>query len=162
MSIKCKKCDSVDIVKSGFVLGKQRYKCKECNSNFRVGDDREKYSDEERLKVIKIYLENVGIRSIERLTGVSSRMVVYWIRKFSAIIKNKLDDDVRKVQGKEDIEVLELDEMFSVLKKNLANIPDSKKRKIPNCMTSQKSKEENISFYGLLTIGKKTKLLILK
>jgi transposase-like protein len=156
MSIKCKSCESLEVVKSGIVSGKQRYECKKCNRNFRVGDDREKYTENDRLKIIKLYLENVGIRSIERLTGVSSRMVIYWIRKFSNIIKDKLNNDLEKLEGKkENIEILEIDEMFSYLKKNL---------KIDSEEMDDTTKEtkKNISFYGLLSTGKQTKLLILK
>ena len=31
---KCKKCESNEYVKAGFVKGKQRYKCKKCGCQF--------------------------------------------------------------------------------------------------------------------------------
>ncbi len=142
MSILCKFCDSKRIVKNGIIKKKQRYKCKECLRSFRVGDDREKYEEIERLKVIKLYLENVGIRSIERLTGISSRMIIYWIRKFSNLIKDNFNKNLSNLK-KEDIKILEIDEMFTYLKK------------------SQKMEGEQF-LYGLHLTEKKTKLLILK
>ena len=36
----CKKCNSENCVKNGFVRGKQRYCCKECGCNFIEGDAR--------------------------------------------------------------------------------------------------------------------------
>lgn len=36
--VKCKKCQSENIVKNGKVRGKQRYLCKDCRYNFVEGD----------------------------------------------------------------------------------------------------------------------------
>ena len=36
----CKKCGSENIVKSGIVGGRQRFRCKGCGCNFRLGDNR--------------------------------------------------------------------------------------------------------------------------
>ena len=38
--VACKKCGSENIVKSGVVGGKQRFRCKNCGCNFRTGDNR--------------------------------------------------------------------------------------------------------------------------
>lgn len=40
--LKCKRCGSTQIVKSGIVRGKQRYLCKKCSYHFVEGDLREK------------------------------------------------------------------------------------------------------------------------
>ncbi len=88
--ISCKHCKSSKLVKYGFSKNNsQRYKCKECLRPFVIGDKREKYSMEKKEKVIKMYLEGVGIRSIERLEGVSNPLIIHWIRKFSKILKKK-------------------------------------------------------------------------
>ena len=143
MSIICKNCGSKKIVKNGFVLDKQRYKCKECRHNFRVGDKRQRYSEKEKLKVIQLYLENSGIRSIERITGIYNNLISHWIKKFSTIIKKNINKDLEKIKTKEDIEILEIDELVTYIKKN-------------------QKMGENISLYGLLSTETKTKLLILK
>jgi len=68
----CKSCGSDKVTKNGRDNKcKQRYKCKSCGIRFRNGDDRLKHGLSKRIKVIKMYLENVGIRSIERLEEVS-------------------------------------------------------------------------------------------
>ena len=98
----CKHCGSDHLVKNGIVGGKQRYKCKNCQRTSRSGDLRAKYTIDKKLKVIKMYLEGVGIMSIERLEGVSNPLIIYWIRKFSNILRQKLlsveiPDDVRNI-----------------------------------------------------------------
>ena len=40
LSIESKRCSRKSIVRSGFVLGHQRYKCKDCGCNFKLGDNR--------------------------------------------------------------------------------------------------------------------------
>lgn len=149
--ISCKHCKSLSFVKNGFVFGKQRYKCKECNKTFIDGDGREKYDDEKRFKVISMYLEGVGIRSIERLENVSNVLVIKWIRKFSKIIKNKLNIAANKVHDKEDVAIVEIDELVTWIKKNREKIKQQ-----------GKLSKENIPSYGLLLIGTDLKLLTLK
>ena len=79
--VLCKHCGSSNSVKSGLVHGKQRYTCKDCCKTYRLGDGRERYTDEKRLKVYHMYLEGVGIRSIERLEKVSSPLIIQWNKK---------------------------------------------------------------------------------
>ena len=81
-------------IKNGYVKGKQRYKCKNCSKTYREGDEREKYTNEQRLKVLKWYLEGAGIMSIERMEGVPNPLIIQWIRKFSKIIRQKLNENI--------------------------------------------------------------------
>jgi transposase-like protein len=76
----CKFCNSGKYVKNGSVYKKQRYKCKDCKRNFIEGDERQKYTQADHLKVIKLYLENCGIRSIERLTGIRNSQILNGLR----------------------------------------------------------------------------------
>jgi len=115
--IKCKHCGSEDRVKNGYVGGKQRYKCRDCNKTYREGDLRERYTNEKKMKVLSMYLEGIGIRSIERLEKVPNPLIIKWIRKSSNIIREKLNEvtipeDARKIQ------IIELDELFSYCQKN--------------------------------------------
>ena len=134
----CKECGSSVLVKNGMVLGKQRYKCKECGCNFREGDAREKHSLEKKMKVLQCYFEGVGIRSIERLEKVSSTLIIHWIRQVSKIVKEKLASVKIEENGK-NISILEVDEIFTYCKKN----------------------SEKYTF-GLLLIGTEIRLLTLK
>jgi transposase-like protein len=119
--VKCKHCSSEKRVNNGFVGGKQRYKCKTCGKTYRVGDLREKYTNEKRLQVIKWYLEGAGIMSIERMEGVPNPLIIKWIRKFSKIVRQKLNE-ARIPDDAKDIQILELDELFSYCKKTLQNL----------------------------------------
>ena len=70
--------------------GKQRFKCKNCNKDIREGDLREKYNNNKRMRVSKCYLEGLGIRTIERLEGVSNPLIIKWIRNFAKELKFRL------------------------------------------------------------------------
>lgn len=138
MSFECKHCGGLSGVRNGIVGGKQRYKCKLCHKTFREGDERVKHSIDKKIKVIKCYLEGVGIRSIERLEGVSSPLIIYWIRQTSRIVREKLRSATIDENAK-NISILEVDELFSYCKKNSAK-----------------------STFGLLLIGTEIKLLTLR
>ena len=72
----CKHCNSTKLTLSGIVKSKQRYRCKDCGKTSREGDKRIVHSLEKKIKVIKSYLEGVGIRSISRLENISAPMVM--------------------------------------------------------------------------------------
>ena len=70
--LKCKFCGSNRINKRGKQKynGKQRYLCRDCGKIWTDGkDNRLKYSNKKREKVIKMYLENVSIRKQGRTDG---------------------------------------------------------------------------------------------
>ena len=114
--ITCKFCGKSHYKKYGFLGNKQKYKCKECGKVFVIGDNREKYSYDKKLKVIRMYLEGVGIRSIERLEHISTPLILKWIKGVSKIIKDKLINT--EVPDKlENIEILEIDEITDIFKK---------------------------------------------
>jgi len=134
----CKHCGSKERVKNGYVQGKQRFKCRECGKSYRDGDLRERYTNEQRLRVVKWYLEGVGIMAIERMEGVPNPLIIKWIRKFSKILRQRLNETPIPDNARE-IEIIELDELFSYCQKKLTK-----------------------STYGLLLIGTEIKLLTSK
>lgn len=138
MSEKCKYCGSEGRVKNGYVQGRQRYKCKGCGKTYRAGDLRERYTNEQRLRVIKWYLEGAGVMAIERMEGIPNPLIIKWIRKFSKILRQKLNETEIPKNAK-DIQIIELDELFSYCQKKLTK-----------------------STYGLLLIEGEIKLLTLK
>lgn len=114
------------------------YKCKSCGKNTREGDARVRYTTDQKIKVVKMYLEGVGIRSIERLEGVSAPLIIVWIRQLAQLVKRKLEE-IKIEENARNISILEVDELFTYCKKNC----------------------EKYS-YGLLLIGTEIKLLTLK
>lgn len=113
---QCKYCGSNNLVKDGYVHGKQRFLCKECAKTSRYGDQRCRYSLEKKVKVIKLYTEGMGLRAIERLEGISVSLLVYWIRNFSKIIRDKLNN-TELPQDTKEVSILEVDELFTYFQK---------------------------------------------
>ena len=143
MSLSCKDCQGNRIIKNGFIEDVQRYRCKQCRYNFVEGDKRIKYGSKDHLKVIKLYLENCGIRTIERLTGIRNSQISKWMERTATYIRRQLRLSESKIKTIQDIEIMELDELYTFVKKD-------------------RSTEENASSYGLLLIDQQIKLLILK
>ena len=121
MSIKCKFCSGLEIVKNGFVRGHQRYLCESCNKNFIQGDRRKNntYSNQTKNMVIRMYLNNCGIRRIAHILDIPLSTTFGWIKKAGKIVdemvKNK-NEEFKKV------DVLEMDELFTYIKKNQKQI----------------------------------------
>ena len=63
------------------VKNKQRYLCREWGKTTRVGDKREKYGIEQKIKVAKLFTEGVSIRSIERIENIPASLIVYCVSK---------------------------------------------------------------------------------
>ncbi len=77
----CPQCQSDEIIKSGILNDRQRYKCKSCSYHFTVnklGKSIDKYYV---TKALQLYLEGISYREIERILGVSHVTVMKWVRK---------------------------------------------------------------------------------
>ncbi len=90
------------------------------------------------MKVLKMYLEGMGIKAIERLEGVPNPLIIYWIKHYTDILRSILDTTEFPKQLSK-IEILEMDELYSFVKKR-----------------------ETGSTFGLLWTETGIKLLILK
>ena len=109
--IKCRHCGSEELRKDGIAKGKQRYKCKQCKRTTGDNDQRYKYSLSKRLKVLKGYLERLGIMALDRLEGVPNTLIIKWIKNYSKILKEL----IAKATVAETIKsatILEMDEIF--------------------------------------------------
>ena len=111
---KCKKCGSSKIVKNGLQDNVQRYKCKDCSSVFRGKEGM--YSADFKLEAIMMYINSMGIRAIARVKKVHNSVISSWVKKMGEIIKDTFHDKINEVQPK-DISILELDELFTYIKK---------------------------------------------
>ena len=79
--VKCRYCGSEQLRKDEVVKCKQRYKCKQCKRTTRENAQRCKYSLSKRLKVLKGYLEGLGIMALERLEGVPNPLIIKMVQK---------------------------------------------------------------------------------
>jgi len=108
--IRCKKCGSSSFVKSGYIRGNQRYKCKECRCNFKLGDNRGKISPE--AKALGMLMYGSGKASygmIARLFKVTRSAVLYWIRSMGSRLPAP--------QINTEIEEVSIDEMWHFIHK---------------------------------------------
>lgn len=79
----CPQCQSDQIVKSGIVNDRQRYKCKSCNYYFTVNKLGKKIDQYYVTKALQLYLEGLTYREIERIIGVSHVSVMNWVKKYN-------------------------------------------------------------------------------
>ena len=111
--IRCKKCESVDVVKAGKVKGNQRYKCKKCDCQFQPDRKSGKPEGAKRLAVM-LYMFGLSMRTIARIVKSDVHAVYRWIKRFAI-------DNYEKpipISGKV---VIELDEMWHYIQKKQIN-----------------------------------------
>ena len=83
MSISnCPRCNSTQIVKSGIVNNRQRYRCKKCNYFFTVNKLGKKIDDYYVTKALQLYMEGLSYREIERILGISHVAIGNWVKEF--------------------------------------------------------------------------------
>lgn len=111
--MKCPKCGKEESVKAGFNNKKQRYKCKNCGC-FYTKSYKAGYSPDIKRKAIQLYLEGVGFRQIERIMCISNVTVLYWVRDLA----KKLKEYVAKTQKPKKVNIIELDELYTYVKKS--------------------------------------------
>lgn len=79
---QCPRCQSHQIVKSGVVKERQRFRCNNCNYNFTVAKQGRQIDQYYVIKALQLYLEGVSFREIERLLGVSHTSVMNWVKLY--------------------------------------------------------------------------------
>ena len=82
----CPYCQSHKVVKNGHRQGKQSYLCRECGRQFRDSPCPAGYSSDVKELCVKMSLNGMGFRAIERVTGISHNTVLNWVRLAEAQI----------------------------------------------------------------------------
>jgi len=102
--VMCKKCGSESVIKSGIVAGRQRFCCKRCRCNFRVGDNRtdEGVAVKKLLCVLLHFFGNDSFRSLGKLFQVDHTLVYRWVREFDENLSTQVYSEVKRV----DVDVL--------------------------------------------------------
>jgi insertion element IS1 protein InsB len=112
--MECPECQSTHIRKNGHKRGKQNHICVECLRQF-VSDPKPHrgYSDDIRRSCLKMYVNGMGFRGIERVTAVHHTTVIHWVKQVGAQLPDAYMPETTTVVG-------ELDELetFVWLKKN--------------------------------------------
>jgi transposase-like protein len=103
--MNCPKCSSENHCKDGIVKGRQRYKCKDCCFHYTVERKSDVKSADTKRLAFEMYLEGLGFRSTGRILKISYGTVYQWIKKWGS--------NMTLPKRKEEIEVVELDEMHT-------------------------------------------------
>ena len=91
-SMKCPQCESTAITKNRQRNGKLNYICRNCDRQFVASYDAECYPVEIKLQCLEMYLNGMGFRSIERLTGVDHTIINYWVNQAATPLPDAPDD----------------------------------------------------------------------
>ena len=80
--IACPKCNSQELIKSGVIKERQRFRCKHCGYSFTVLKEGKNIDPYYVIKALQLYIEGVTFREIERILGVSHVSVMNWVKKY--------------------------------------------------------------------------------
>lgn len=80
--MQCPECKSNHIRKNGKMRGKQNHICVNCRRQFiDVYTAPRGYSNEIKAQCLKMYVNGMGFRGIERVTGVHHTTVINWVKQ---------------------------------------------------------------------------------
>ncbi|MEL6221543.1 MAG: hypothetical protein AAFR31_02750 [Cyanobacteria bacterium J06627_8] len=82
--MKCPTCNSSETRKNGYRQGRQCYQCKQCGRQFLESYRSWQYSDDVKALCLRMYQNGMGLRSIERATGIHNTTLMHWVREAEA------------------------------------------------------------------------------
>jgi transposase-like protein len=114
--MQCPECGSNHIRKNGKMRGKQNHICVDCRRQFiDVYTAPKGYSDEIRATCLKMYVNGMGFRGIERVTGVHHTTVIHWVKQVGERLPDAYDPETTP-------EVGELDELETFVRSKKQNL----------------------------------------
>lgn len=82
LAMPCPRCSSTHIRKNGVKKGKQNYICVDCNRQFIDSyEPNRTYSEDMKQECLKMYVNGMGFRGIERVTGVHHTTIITWVKQ---------------------------------------------------------------------------------
>ena len=111
--MKCPKCNSAQTIKNGHRRGKQCYQCRDCGRQFVESPVDRGYPPEVRKLCLKMYVNGMGLRGIERVAEIHHTTIINWIREAGLRLPDVAEED-------EIPEITEIDELQTFIgqKKN--------------------------------------------
>lgn len=90
--MQCPECKSTHIRKNGHRRGKQNHICVDCGRQF-IDDytSLRGYSDEVKRECLKMYVNGMGFRAIERVKGVHHTTLITWVRQVGELLPDAYD-----------------------------------------------------------------------
>ena len=86
--MKCIHCASTLSSKNGHRRGKQCYICRGCGRQFLEDYDSLGYQESIQEHCLELYVNGMGFRAIERVTGVNHNPVINWVKKVGTSLPN--------------------------------------------------------------------------
>ena len=85
--MNCPECKSTKIQKNGKKRGKQNHLCVQCGRQFITEyNQHQGYSDEFKNECLKLYVNGMGFRAIERVKGVHNTTVMTWVKEVGELL----------------------------------------------------------------------------
>ena len=101
--------------------GSQRYLCKVCQRKYTPQPNDAGYADPVRRKALELYVDGLSFRRIARTLDISRQTVANWVKAHADSLP-----DVSPLPGDE-VEVAELDELFTFVEKKKTSSTSSPK-----------------------------------
>lgn len=80
--MQCPECKSTHVRRNGKRRGKQNHICVSCNRQFIDSyTSPQGYSDDIKRQCLRMSVNGMGFRGIERVTGVHHTTVIYWVKQ---------------------------------------------------------------------------------
>ena len=94
--MQCQKCKSDHIRKNGLNRQhKQNYVCVNCGSQFITDyESSHGYSDEFKRECLKMYVNGMEFRAIQRVKGVHHTTVITWVKEVGKILPDSYDPEI--------------------------------------------------------------------
>lgn len=87
--MQCSHCQSNQTVKNGRRKGTQSYLCRSCGRQFRETHISQGYPPEAKDHCLKLYVNGMGFRAIERVTGVCHSSVINWVKQAEQVLPDE-------------------------------------------------------------------------
>jgi hypothetical protein len=123
--MQCPECNSNHIRKNGIKKGKQNHLCVDCGRQFIDKYEPQKgYSDDVKRICLKMYMNGMGFRGIQRVTGVHHTTIINWVRQVGSLLPDAYNPENTP-------EVGELDELETFVGEKKQNMDMDSSRPLP-------------------------------
>jgi transposase-like protein len=87
--MQCPECQSTHVNKNGHKKGKQNYICVGCGRQFIDCYQLHKgYSENLKRECLKMYVNGMGFRAIERVKNVHHTTIINWVKQVGKLLPN--------------------------------------------------------------------------
>lgn len=101
--MECPECHSTHIRKNGTKKGKQNHICVNCRRQFVDSTQTPRgYSETVKRECLKMYVNGMGFRAIERVKGVHHTTLITWVKQVGERLPNAYVPDQIPVVGELD------------------------------------------------------------